>query len=64
MRGFQDGSLAGQQGLIHVGDELLAVEGADLRGKGLAELVAVLKGHAREAVQMRVRRHKYRGAEV
>lgn len=40
------------------------MDGTSLRGKGLAELVAVLKGHAGDRVDVCVRRHRYKGVEL
>ena len=64
IHGFKPNSLAEQQGILCVGDELLAVEGEDVRAKALPGLVAVLKNHTGDAVRIKLRRHKYNGVEL
>lgn len=64
VHGFKAGSLAEQQGVLRVSDELLAVEGADVRGKPLGALVAILKTHTGTSVNVVVRRALYQGGEI
>ena len=40
------------------------MDGVNLRGKGLAALVAALKANAGERVDVCLRRHLYRGVEL
>jgi len=58
IHGFKPNSKAEQQGLLQIGDELLAIEGIDVKGKYLSDVVDVLKDHTDDSVQLRVRRRK------
>jgi C-terminal processing protease CtpA/Prc len=64
IHGFKPNSLAEQQGLLCAGDELLTVDGVDVRHTALPGLVAVLKGHTADSVRIKLRRHKYSGVEL
>jgi C-terminal processing protease CtpA/Prc len=64
VHGFKPNSLAQEQGKLLEGDELLAVDGIDMRGKALPALVSALRYHDQNSVNIKVRRHKYKGVEL
>lgn len=55
---FKANSLAEEQGVIEVGDEIIDVEGTNVHGAPLRTLVSILKGHKKDTVNMVLRRHK------
>lgn len=46
---------------LKVGDEIIAVDGKDVRGKRTSEVSALLKGQPRTQVEIKVRRHGTKG---
>ena len=59
IHGFKPNSNAERQGLLQVGDELLEVNGINVKGMFLEDVVSALQGHDEGVVSMRIRRHLF-----
>ena len=55
IHGFKENSLAEEQGIIRIADELLEVEGE--RVLDMQTLVSILRSNTAESVAMKLRRH-------
>ena len=56
VHGFKPGSRAERQGIIRVGDEIAMVDGVNVEGGFLDDIVAVIRQHTGDSVPMRLRR--------
>jgi C-terminal processing protease CtpA/Prc len=56
VHGFKPGSKAEQQGLICIGDELIALEGKNVKGEFLESVINILRSHTNETINIRVLR--------
>jgi len=56
VHGFKPNSKAEAQGLVHVGDELVRLDGVDIEGEFLSAVVDVMRNHTGSDIRMLLRR--------
>ena len=56
IHGFQPNSRAREQGIVRVGDEVIAIDNLSVRNKDLAAIAKILRKHRGDVIKIRVRR--------
>jgi C-terminal processing protease CtpA/Prc len=56
IHGLEAGSRVEEQGLIQCGDEIVALDGINVKGQYLADIVAVLEQHQEDSIKIKVYR--------